>query len=128
MSLVTNVVIHYGTREDNGLPQLIAAWFDERHVGIKSITDGGARAFWGGEKNPECDLLAGAFNYLDVEEMLAYLGGLPWEYPRAAQVWVREQSDTRFQLWVHDGKRFHQVLDGLPDLPDLTDPEDLRPE
>ena len=56
--------------------------------------------------------------------MLAYLAALPWEYPRAAQVWVKEQPDTRFQLWVHDGSRFRQVVDGLPDLPDLPDPHD----
>jgi hypothetical protein len=39
-----------------------------------------ALAFWGGEKNPECDLLAGAFNYLNLDEMLTYLAALPWEY------------------------------------------------
>ena len=80
MGVVTNVLIHYDNLEANELPDLIAAWFDERHVGIKSITDGGARAFWGGEKDPECDLLAGAFNYLDLEDMLAHLAALPWEY------------------------------------------------
>jgi len=124
MSVVTNVVIHYDNLEANELPHLIAAWFDDHHAGIKSITDGGARAFWGGETNPECGLLAGAFNYLDLEDMLAHLGALPWQYPRAAQVWVKEQADTRFQVWVHDGTTFRQILDGLPDLPHLPDPRD----
>jgi len=50
--------------------------------------------------------------------MMTYLAGLPWEYPQSAQVWVKEQSDARFQLWVHDGTGFNQVLDGLPDLPE----------
>ncbi|WP_346927121.1 hypothetical protein [uncultured Arthrobacter sp.] len=118
MSVVTNVVIHYDTLEPNELPHAIASWFEERHSGISSITDGGARAFWGGEKNPECDLLAGAFNYLELDEMLAYLAALPWEYPQSAQVWVKEQSDARFQLWLHDGTRFNRIIDGLADLPE----------
>ncbi len=49
--------------------------------------------------------------------MLAFLAGLPWGYPQDAQIFVKEQGDNRFQLWVHDGTSFIRILDGLPDRP-----------
>jgi len=91
-------------------------WFTKEHghtdrSGLKSLTDEPASEFWGGTKFPQADIWAAAINYLDIEEFMEYLASLPWRYPSQTQLFVKDEHDDRFAVYVLKGKDWQQVMD-----------------
>jgi len=61
--------------------------------------------FWGGSKYPECDLLAGAFNYLPLDQFIAKIEKLTWRCPAFFRLFAQSQECDAFGVWViRDGK------------------------
>jgi hypothetical protein len=55
-------------------------------------------ACYGGSKNMEAPLYAGAFNYLPLDELMAFLRTVPWSQPDEVQLIVNAQHDTRWRV------------------------------
>jgi len=118
MSVVTNVLVSYDILEGENPSNLaeFREWF-EPIGGIRAIAGGdrdwsNPASWWGGTKNPECELWGGAYNHLDHSGFWNHLNRLRWSYPQSVQVFVKDQDDPRFQVWmVADGK-FAQIVDG----------------
>ena len=53
---------------------------------------------WGGWKNPECDVWAGALNHANLDAVLTEVRTLPWRFPGALQLFVMDQEETYFRL------------------------------
>jgi len=59
---------------------------------------------WGGPKYPECRLWGGALNHADLEAVVGKFGALPWRVPAGAQLFVMDQEQSYFRLWmIRDG-------------------------
>jgi hypothetical protein len=118
MSVVTNVVVSYDELEHDNPSNLaeLRAWF-EPIGGIRAIA-GGDRgwsrppSWWGGTKNPECELWGGAYNGLDHAAFWNHMNRLRWAYPDSVQVFIKEQEDVRFQVWMISNGAFAQIIDG----------------
>src|SRR4051812_39578211 len=106
MSWVTNVLVSYSILEGENRSNLAAfrEWF-EPIGGIREIagvnTDWSNPAlWWGGTKNPECELWGGAYNHLDHVAFWDHLNRMLWSYPQSVQVFLMDQEDARFQVWM----------------------------
>ncbi|WP_336082434.1 squamosa promoter-binding protein 15 [Nocardia sp. SSK8] len=75
-----------------------------RPVGwLMEITGEGDR--WGGYKRPECTIWAGALNRADLNAILDRAAILPWQVPHAVQVFLKDQYEEYFRLWMlRDGE------------------------
>ncbi|WP_278262272.1 squamosa promoter-binding protein 15 [Nocardia sp. AG03] len=73
---------------------------------IGSLTEiTGENHGWGGYKHPECIIWAGALNGADLAAVLRRAAGLPWQIPHAVQVFVKDQYEEFFRLWMlRDGE------------------------
>ena len=59
---------------------------------------------WAGPKYPECRLWGGALNHADVDAVVAKFAELPWRVPAAAQLFLMDQEQSYFRLWmIRDG-------------------------
>lgn len=64
----------------------------------------GADSQWGGYKYPECDVYAGALNHADLDALVAHFGSVPWHTPDAVQLFVMDQEQSFFRVWmIRDG-------------------------
>jgi hypothetical protein len=68
---------------------------------------------WGGTKFPECELWGGAYNRLDHAAFWNHMNRLRWSYPRLVQVFLMDQEDDRFQVWMINNGEFAQIVDGV---------------
>ncbi len=60
---------------------------------------------WGGSKFPECQVWGGAVKDADLNSLVAKFAALPWQVPAAAQLFVMDQEQTYFRLWMlRDGQ------------------------
>lgn len=102
MSRVTNVILAHG---DLGNPEArteqINKFFANEdgspgggfvHVEDKGLPNG----WYGGTKFLECELLLGAFNYLNLDKLIAHLRTIQWTFPDNVQLIVKGQDDDRF--------------------------------
>jgi hypothetical protein len=55
---------------------------------------------WGGWKNPEATVWAGATNHADIGALVDRFRATPWREPWAAQLFVKDQEDEYFRLWM----------------------------
>lgn len=96
MSMVTNVMVLTSYTPGECVP-LLAAGFRDSGNRLISFADiaayPGPADNWAGSKVPECEVWAGAFNYCNVDEVVAWLKALPWSNPVTAVV-LREQADA----------------------------------
>jgi len=46
----------------------------------------------------EGNICLGAYNFLDLEGLVAFLRTLEWEYPEAVQLIVKTQEELRFRM------------------------------
>lgn len=104
MSVVTNTILAYGCGERDGwrekhTPMLDAVnRFFEGSRGFVLANDVDNGGWYGGTKFLECNLAVGAFNYLDLDGLIAHIRSLEWEDPEAVQLIVKEQEDDRFRI------------------------------
>jgi hypothetical protein len=60
---------------------------------------------WGGWKYPECDVWAGALNHADLEALLDRVRVLNWKHPNEVQLFIMDQEQDFFRLWMfRDGE------------------------
>lgn len=118
MSVVTNVVVSYDVLEGDDPSTLteFRAWF-EPIGGLRAISGGehdwsNPASWWGGTKNPECELWGGAYNHLDHAAFWNHMNGVVWAYPDGVQVFLKDQDDARFQVWMIADGAFVQIVNG----------------
>jgi hypothetical protein len=73
-----------------------------------------AQNSWGGWKNPECAVWAGALNQADLAALLRYVEGLPWNYAGAVQILIQDQEETYFRLYMFRGGELRQYAPPPP--------------
>lgn len=105
MSYVTNVLVHGNLDRDEELRM-------REEMNLSSLTPcpaDGYEVHWGGGKMPECDVWAGAFNHLNVDEFLSKLAAQPWFWGQA-EVFVMSEDDALFRVYRLSNGQFEQVL------------------
>ena len=60
----------------------------------------GADTLWGGSKFPECCVWAGALNNADLDAVTAHVAGTDWLVPDSVQLFLMDQDQTYFTVWM----------------------------
>jgi hypothetical protein len=104
MSVVTNVILHMGYLDETYLAQVNEFFDKEDRDGRKGfvLVDDPTlpRGWYGGTKMLECTLAIGAFNYLDLDDLVEHLRKIKWpRYTQGnVQLMVKEQDHGRFRI------------------------------
>jgi hypothetical protein len=123
MSNVTNVLILASGERDamDALTNSARRWDDTAgwRGYFGSISRQPAAEYWGDDgKWPECDVWAGAFNYLNRPALLQELQELPWRNRDSVQVLILGQDDDCWGLWMFvEGRLVEVDLPGATRLP-----------
>ncbi|MEV4384308.1 squamosa promoter-binding protein 15 [Micromonospora sp. NPDC049580] len=124
MSWVANVMLSVGL-EDRLNAEAFSGWLDKecprREPGmgpggcgnLSLITD--ADNQWGGHKNPECQVYAGALNHADLAAVVDHLGSLAWHDPNAVQLFTMDQEEFFFRVWMIRRGAVRQYAPASPD-------------
>ena len=54
----------------------------------------------GGTKYPECSVYAGVLNHADLNAVVRCFGSLGWHRPGIAQLFLMDQEEFSFQVWM----------------------------
>ncbi|MEA9414460.1 hypothetical protein [Flavobacterium sp. PL02] len=102
MSKVTNVIILLSCSEDESRIINELSLFEYKKDSffiIKSIEDKILPNYWyGGTKGFEASVLIGAYNYLNIRDLISYMRNIKWEYIEDVQLLYKEQEDEVFKL------------------------------
>jgi hypothetical protein len=116
VSWVANLMIQ-ANGADHGNVESLSAWLEReaprraeaspdaygkeaRGVGsLRTLTEPDTN-HWGGWKNPECVVWAGALNHADLDALLARIRATPWRYPHQVQVFLMDQEESCFRLYM----------------------------
>lgn len=104
MSVVTNVLVH------GNIPDREADLRMREEMHLTSLTPVPADGYeveWGGDKMPEVDIWAGAFNYLDAGTFLSRLARHPWLLGRCEAFMLTEGEDE-FRVYRLQAGRFEE--------------------
>lgn len=121
MSYVTNVMLHYGLEDMHRLGEINAATAPlnngQEFRDICGAIDQEEGTRWGGNKFPEVELVAAAFNYWDQDATMTALAAITWKRPDLVQLFICDQEDDAFSLYTitdADGEvaKFMRVYDG----------------
>ncbi|MBO2007909.1 hypothetical protein [Hymenobacter negativus] len=102
MSDVTNLLIAFSLSEDEEKIQQQL----RQHV-YNNITQFDAvsadsptlpKGWYAGSKYLEAQLLIGAYNHLNLDELFVFMKNMTWECPEDVQLIVKEQWDSKFRL------------------------------
>lgn len=85
----------------------------------------GAGTLWGGGKFPECDVFAGALNHADLTALVARLERTRWKYPEFVQLFVMDQEEAYFRVWMFHGAKLRQIAPRARE--DEVEPADAPP-
>jgi hypothetical protein len=55
---------------------------------------------WGGYKNPECYVYAGTLNRANLAAVVAQFGTVRWRFPENAQLFLMDQEEYYFRVWM----------------------------
>ncbi len=80
------------------------------------ITD--SETQWGGYKFPECHLYAGTLNHADLHAVVQRFGSIAWHTPNAVQLFVMDQDEAFFRVWMIREGRPQQYAPTSPDEED----------
>ncbi|ATE55118.1 squamosa promoter-binding protein 15 [Actinosynnema pretiosum] len=128
MSVVTNVMVSadHGDRES---VEDFSEWLETNgatHGGgcgsLAEITVLGDN-HWGGPKEPECVVWAGALNHAVTRALLDRFAATPWRGPGVVQLMIMEQDRFYFRLWMFQDGELRQIT---PEGPPVND-DDLLP-
>jgi hypothetical protein len=102
MSRVTNIMILFSDSEDENRIISDLSKFEykkDSFFKIKSIHDENIPKFWyGGNKGFEASVLIGAYNFIEIIDLVNYMRTMKWEYIEDVQVLYKEQFDEQFKL------------------------------
>lgn len=107
MSRVSNVVVSVDLT-DEPLMSRFSDWLagveaEDDWVRLGSAKGVGSLAkvtSYGGWKHPEWALYAGALNLADHGVLREWFAAAEWEYPENAQLWLRDEEEDFFSLWM----------------------------
>lgn len=74
------------------------------HLNLTTRQDPG----WGGWKWPECRVWAGALNHCDLAALRKRVAETPWREPNIVQLFVMDQEESFFRLWMIRGGELRQ--------------------
>lgn len=108
MSNVTNLIISFSIAEDeisramdinsffnNGRDfNIVSADFEKN----KRLLLNTNKSWYGGDKYLETPLYIGAFNDLNVNELISFLKLIDWSEPENVQVIIKGQNDDKFSI------------------------------
>ncbi|GAA4548555.1 hypothetical protein [Amycolatopsis samaneae] len=128
MSWVANMMMSVAL-DDNRQAEALSEWLRTqaplrdgrpgRGCGFLAETTG-QDSQWGGWKYPECVVWAGALNHADLDALLDRVGRLPWRQPNQVQVFLMDQEESFFRLWMFRDGTLRQFA---PATPDEEDPD-----
>ncbi|MBD0284876.1 MAG: hypothetical protein ICV79_05550 [Flavisolibacter sp.] len=102
MSKVTNLIITFSTLEDDDviIQSLKSFNYNGQPFEIASVKDKNLPESWyGGNRKLECNVLIGAYNYIDLNELIEFMKkAITWEAPEYVQIIVKEHNDFKFRL------------------------------
>ena len=116
MSWVTNVILHVGIFDKELVPKVNEFFERDQIRGFVSLDDDSLPKGWyGGTKYLEASFSVGAFNYLDMNNLLAHIRGIEWSEPEAVQLIVLDQEDYKCRLVdvFPDAQALHEQQEGL---------------
>ncbi|MFJ4188242.1 squamosa promoter-binding protein 15 [Kitasatospora sp. NPDC089509] len=120
MSHVANVMVSVDSDDRSGVEEL-SQWLQTAAprrgfgpgavgwVGSLDETTGG-NTHWGGGKYPECDVYAGALNHADLAGLVAHVERISWEHPESVQLFVMDQDQAYFRVWMFHGAELRQIV------------------
>jgi hypothetical protein len=97
MSVVTNVILTMNILDEDAIEAVNKFPFPH-NAGFTRVEN------CGGTKALECAVFTGAFNYLNVEDLLIYVRGLEFEEPECVQIFIQKQEEDRFSIFDLSGK------------------------
>jgi len=104
MSVVSTVIVSIPTLDWDGPAHSALLATDVKEFSPVcsggKLSEGVMRAKWGGTKEPQATLLAGAFNYLDDSALLGFVASLTWVEPENVQVFIKSEWNHRFESWT----------------------------
>ncbi|MFJ7629215.1 squamosa promoter-binding protein 15 [Streptomyces sp. NPDC097595] len=114
MSWVANVMISIDVA-DSASAEALSEWLrtdaprrvhPEAHgVGFLKLLTSPETHDWGGWKNPECEVWAGALNHADLDALRQRVFEMPWREPNLVQLLVMDQEEGFFRIWmIRDGE------------------------
>jgi hypothetical protein len=117
MSRVTNMMVNIGPDDYDNITAL-SDWLrrnagprDDRGCGyLSKITE-----HWGGWKAAECDVWAGALNHADHDAILDHIRQMPWVSRNEVQVFLRDQGEAFFRIWMFRDDELKQYAPAEPD-------------
>lgn len=103
MSVVTNCILHFSITEDEeDRISDINKFFDIQGHKQKPFVDIDDKSlphgWYGGSRMSEAPLYYGAFNYLDVDALIAHIKRIRFEDPENVQLIIQGQEDARFSI------------------------------
>ena len=101
MSDVTNLLIAFSSGEDEEKiqQQLRQHTNNGRPFNVVSVDAPTLPAGWyAGSKFLETGLFIGAYNHLNLDELLTFLKTMAWHEPEDVQLIVKQQWDSKFRL------------------------------
>ena len=111
MSVVTTLMLHVDFVEYRVTLDMLNRWLaEQRYLPLTENTE--VDAAWGGGKRPQVQVFSGAYNVFPTERFMAYLASLSWEYPDSVQLFVNEDQDKRFAVYLlMPDRSWHQLCD-----------------
>jgi hypothetical protein len=102
VSYVTTVVVHVDYRPEEPEWMLRETFpFEQRYMtGLEAIDTKGA----GGSKGFEGEIFAGSFNYLDVDDLVAWFKGLPWGESGSAVLSASTNGNEHRIVTIRNGR------------------------
>lgn len=102
MSQVTNIIILLSSSENETEVIHNLSKFEYKRDNfffIKSIKDKTLPKDWyGGSKRFEASALIGAYNFLNIVDLIQYMKNMKWEYIEDVQILYKEQEEDTFKL------------------------------
>ncbi|MFF0869279.1 hypothetical protein ACFYUV_46500 [Nonomuraea sp. NPDC003560] len=107
MSWVANVMVSVDA-VDRPNVEALSNWLraeaprrDRPGMGCGFLTETtGQDSQWGGWKFPECSVWAGTLNHADLPAVLDRVQNIAWRCPNAVQVFLMDQEESFFRLWM----------------------------
>ena len=100
MSQVSNIIVTYSVAEPSSRIEDVNLYFSRigYERSLVSIEDPNLPAGWyGGNKPFECEVLVGAFNFLNANGFVSHLKTIPWIERNSVQVFLLAQDRNQFQ-------------------------------
>ncbi|MFJ3158843.1 squamosa promoter-binding protein 15 [Streptomyces kanasensis] len=127
MSWVANVMFSVDMA-DSANVEALSAWLrteaprrgqpEIRGVGFLRLLTGAGTNQWGGWKQPECEVWAGALNHADLDALRQRVSEVPWCEPNLVQLLVMDQEQAFFRVWMIRGGELRQFAPSEPDEED----------